>query len=186
MRIVTPPQTGSSPLARGTFPDLDYRLTPGRLIPARAGNIHYRDQVQWQLQAHPRSRGEHNFSPLGSLYRTGSSPLARGTLGRYEVGAREGRLIPARAGNIAVFAPICTTETAHPRSRGEHWLCWSLLTMLTRLIPARAGNIRPGCTPRCRLPAHPRSRGEHGMTMWFMMLPAGSSPLARGTSGPPV
>ena len=50
----------------------------------------------------------------------GSSPLARGTCGRHCKGSNYPRLIPARAGNIAVFIAVFAVCAAHPRSRGEH------------------------------------------------------------------
>ena len=50
----------------------------------------------------------------------GSSPLARGTC-LHPVGALHlVRLIPARAGNIAIFSVTVWLTKAHPRSRGEH------------------------------------------------------------------
>ena len=49
------------------------------------------------------------------------------------------------------------------------------------LIPARAGNT--GCVDGSvrSIGAHPRSRGEHARVTAVCVLPAGSSPLARGT-----
>ena len=112
-----------------------------------------------------------------------------------------GRLIPARAGNIANCAADLIKYAAHPRSRGEHWdvgtgimrefgssplargtsSTFLGLVMKRRLIPARAGNIAPARRCRSQSPAHPRSRGEHRRFLLIFGLSAGSSPLARGT-----
>ena len=50
---------GSSPLARGTHAVLNPGEHPGGLIPARAGNTHFRSLRIRRHRAHPRSRGEH-------------------------------------------------------------------------------------------------------------------------------
>ena len=95
-------------------------------------------------------------------------------------------------------------ESAHPRSRGEHWRrrarslasCGSsplargtsrrlpFFLGRRRLIPARAGNMSTGSSGRWARPAHPRSRGEHTFIRTGDLLQNGSSPLARGTYYP--
>ena len=192
---------GSSPLARGTQ-ILRYRLghLPG-LIPARAGNTFASSSISFSLRAHPRSRGEHGEPGAGLPEHKGSSPLARGTRNHLSNGLEIFGLIPARAGNTVVTAPVTVVAWAHPRSRGEHWT--RELKKLRRegssplargtlpadagclqalgLIPARAGNtsifrlsVRGGW-------AHPRSRGEHPPGHCRHEPVRGSSPLARGT-----
>ena len=90
---------GSSPLARGTrkvsgpFPSFF------RLIPARAGNTVLRESIGHAPAAHPRSRGEHAHCAITAGRRHGSSPLARGTRNEISKRVKNGRLIPARAGN---------------------------------------------------------------------------------------
>ena len=91
----------SSPLARGTRSPAAPLHRNARLIPARAGNTPGLSPPRRQWSAHPRSRGEHVLLKSGSVFDSGSSPLARGTR---HVGFRVGRdtrLIPARAGNTA-------------------------------------------------------------------------------------
>ena len=111
--------------------------------------------------AHPRSRGEHGVPVIHADVANGSSPLARGT---YVVARRRNRryrLIPARAGNISSRVRGYALRSAHPRSRGEHFVRVTILEGLigssplargtcytckvpenhSRLIPARAGNI---------------------------------------------
>ena len=93
--------SGSSPLARGTCYGHDASSRPGRLIPARAGNISCAFLPARLAAAHPRSRGEHKAP-------------------RY-VARPGGWLIPARAGNIRHSVAPLDASAAHPRSRGEHW-----------------------------------------------------------------
>ena len=92
---------------------------------------------------------------------------------------------------------------AHPRSRGENFICSAGLPRmngsspltrgkqgrnrtclkLTRLIPAHAGKTRTGAPARCEWSAHPRSRGENFLTALDAPELAGSSPLTRGKLG---
>ena len=151
--------------------------------------------------AHPRSRGEHILHLIPRLTAHGSSPLARGTYLPTGVRGVQGRLIPARAGNIVYRPAYHVPYSAHPRSRGEHtctsrWSrtvtgssplargtcrCFPRFRLRRRLIPARAGNIRSTETWFTCSPAHPRSRGEHRPATHSALRAAGSSPLARGT-----
>ena len=151
---------GSSPLARGTLIALIGSVLVLRLIPARAGNTPGLSPPRRQWSAHPRSRGEHVLLKSGSVFDSGSSPLARGTR---HVGFRVGRdtrLIPARAGNTFHASQNEILSAAHPRSRGEHHRAMVSVSILfgssplargtlnflresqrfSRLIPARAGN----------------------------------------------
>ena len=111
---------GSSPLARGTYIEVDPPHPAVRLIPARAGNIVTQVAQGLSPAAHPRSRGEHRarIDPDGTLF--GSSPLARGTLLERVAALTADRLIPARAGNIHSRNRASRGHAAHPRSRGEH------------------------------------------------------------------
>ena len=156
---------------------------------------------RWRA-AHPRSRGEHFQTASNIIGDIGSSPLARGTSTQRAGRRLRFRLIPARAGNIFMASRHSGRHSAHPRSRGEHprssaaaSCCagssplargTSLLTLnriaRARLIPARAGNMAWRVLRRILATAHPRSRGEHSQNMKMRYAPAGSSPLARGTS----
>ena len=68
----------------------------------------------------------------------GSSPLARGPSGAAMAAINATRLIPARAGNIHVPAPLEPSTRAHPRSRGEHRLA------------ALVGRLAAGSSPLAR------------------------------------
>ena len=192
---------GSSPLARGTQVVQAPAFQRLRLIPARAGNTYSSTPSSGEPSAHPRSRGEHQSAP--ELYRPliGSSPLARGTLGRAGSSRGQVRLIPARAGNTLRGRLRTRYRAAHPRSRGEHKRAVEKISnangssplargtrsgffrilFFIRLIPARAGNTRRRTDSTAFSPAHPRSRGEHVPVRLVAIASSGSSPLARGT-----
>ena len=155
------------------------------------------------MWAHPRSRGEHNLRTPSKLFRSGSSPLARGTLALPPRRRPLRGLIPARAGNTSSRTRLLRPVRAHPRSRGEHLLggvvkaCVVGSSPLARgthregcyparaggLIPARAGNTPQHVMTRVEGWAHPRSRGEHVESKPPPVTSPGSSPLARGTPG---
>ena len=136
-----------------------------------------------------------------NIIKGGSSPLARGTFAERAGRGLDGRLIPARAGNISRPVQWSCHCTAHPRSRGEHnnetlgiaglggssplarGTCGphDCFGGLARLIPARAGNIVRAPPGGADAQAHPRSRGEHANTAGTSGRMTGSSPLARGT-----
>ena len=177
-----------------------------RLIPARAGNIGRHTTASPRTPAHPRSRGEHRLAKDENGQYFGSSPLARGTWWHLSSVKAPGRLIPARAGNMAWGGEGRGGSKAHPRSRGEHAVCDGFLAgifgssplargtysppqsqrITQRLIPARAGNIARRRVLVLRSSAHPRSRGEHETFKNELDISDGSSPLARGTSCPCV
>ena len=193
--------TGSSPLARGTPIIGGLSGAHRRLIPARAGNTYDRLRSGERAPAHPRSRGEHHMASARSSGSSGSSPLARGTPHGWPEMVFCRRLIPARAGNTSSMVTVPLSCTAHPRSRGEHFLADSTLCngcgssplargtlselpygiFRIRLIPARAGNTWRFAARGKPRAAHPRSRGEHGCAVNKLECMRGSSPLARGT-----
>ena len=96
-------RAGSSPLARGTRTDLTAGRRHRGLIPARAGNTQRVKKIRRHRWAHPRSRGEHSKSFHYFVSFLGSSPLARGTLRPLIRRLTACGLIPARAGNTALF-----------------------------------------------------------------------------------
>ena len=136
-----------------------------------------------------------------SRCRTGSSPLARGTLPPPPLMPCCFRFIPARAGNTFTCALSPLRIRVHPRSRGEHHTHEAQRCSVhgssplargtprteprnalgVRFIPARAGNTTYGCATAACSPVHPRSRGEHTIYPAKVYPVTGSSPLARGT-----
>ncbi len=97
--------SGSSPLARGTLAaELSYLLSR-RFIPAGAGNTLPSSTVQHSRPVHPRWRGEHADISFSIALAFGSSPLARGTPWPTDRDSRQGRFIPAGAGNTPGSCP---------------------------------------------------------------------------------
>ena len=151
---------GSSPLARGTLLPHVWISSKIRFIPARAGNTATFTRANAIAAVHPRSRGEHRTLRVPRWLLHGSSPLARGTLGREHPPFDEWRFIPARAGNTPISHARSYAQSVHPRSRGEHRSketkhsesigssplargtrsCSRSSTVISRFIPARAGN----------------------------------------------
>ena len=133
----------------------------------------------------------------------GSSPLTRGALQVEIDNGMVTGLIPAHAGSTRRFCFYFFASRAHPRSRGEHFLCMSSTfrsvgsSPLTRgarrrtftgdrpngLIPAHAGSTRMNRTVIQSWRAHPRSRGEHLTCTLVSDEVQGSSPLTRGARG---
>ena len=192
---------GSSPLARGTHLAPRHHRVPQRFIPARAGNT-FRHQCGSRARTvHPRSRGEHEGTRVGLRVKTGSSPLARGTLNDRSFSHPVERFIPARAGNTPCSRCRWLSAPVHPRSRGEHVspnganglvpgsspLARGTRRLVRRdlaigrFIPARAGNTGSISTFGIVTTVHPRSRGEHRGGRAARLRQGGSSPLARGT-----
>ena len=194
-------ESGSSPLARGTPVVALGDGGEHRFIPARAGNTSTKTLLPAIPAVHPRSRGEHTRRASPSSSRTGSSPLARGTLPAHRREPVPDRFIPARAGNTIWKAMMRTPSTVHPRSRGEHRRCQhsavscsgssplargtlikrATVSDIARFIPARAGNTVRAPPANSDQAVHPRSRGEHSRSEAGRRAPDGSSPLARGT-----
>ena len=116
------------------------------------------------------------------------------------------RLIPAHAGKTKLSKFELSLPKAHPRSRGENYLCAALpaalrgSSPLTRgklssiggcirrvgLIPAHAGKTSPTRQQPATPGAHPRSRGENLEIANPRGEREGSSPLTRGKRAGPV
>ena len=171
---------GSSPRARGTRQAASPPCRAPRIIPASAGNSQPVSDTLAADPDHPRERGELETSVDMPICRAGSSPRARGTLGKKIGPAKFLRIIPASAGNSRVRQAPLLHEPDHPRERGE--LRSAATTFCTkagssprargtrsrrvqigrgaRIIPASAGNsCGCGCSGTKR-PDHPRERGE--------------------------
>ena len=130
----------------------------------------------------------------------GSSPLTRGKRSAFGRDNPELGLIPAHAGKTRSPAPKTSTQTAHPRSRGENIEAFVSVPVaegsspLTRgkldhahdagnrgrLIPAHAGKTLQPNRHFVPVAAHPRSRGENLEDGQAGLAHAGSSPLTRG------
>ena len=149
---------------------------------------------------HPRSRGVYTGYSVTRTVRGGSSPLARGLRCPLSDKRLSAGIIPARAGFTGADREAAEAHADHPRSRGVYDdgsdgegaevgsspLARGLRCRRWRprrrgrIIPARAGFTvsRSPRAPRGR--DHPRSRGVYSSVSRRLLLPTGSSPLARG------
>mgnify|MGYP001019490568 CR=1 FL=1 len=119
-RYPSPPEGGSSPLARGLLRWRPEAQNERGIIPARAGFTAHRFLLSVDTSDHPRSRGVYFRALLDAILALGSSPLARG-LRRHSAGDDgRGRIIPARAGFTAGRHPGRRRTGDHPRSRGVY------------------------------------------------------------------
>ncbi len=194
------PSPGSSPLARGgRVPAPRGPLLCG-LIPAGAGRTRCHSCRPCRRWAHPRWRGEDPVGAHQPRLPGGSSPLARGGLGRAVDELDQLRLIPAGAGRTLGPPTVGRNVRAHPRWRGEDPPPDSTLTaekgssplarggrefredqgLGVRLIPAGAGRTLHYAASALSPWAHPRWRGEDLTIHFHATSCPGSSPLARG------
>ena len=111
---------GSSPLTRGKRPGCARSRMARRLIPAHAGKTKSTRLPASTPAAHPRSRGENEFTDGTRHQIDGSSPLTRGKLIVHCHTHQTRRLIPAHAGKTLCLTLTAWTIRAHPRSRGEN------------------------------------------------------------------
>ena len=143
---------GSSPRARGTRDDALEDGAPIRFIPAGAGNTRVPRRGNQYCAVHPRGRGEH----LSNLYMVailiGSSPRARGTLGKQGCDPVRWRFIPAGAGNTKPLSSVDEVGPVHPRGRGEHLSTRASISDSVGSSPRARGTLRPWR----RLPADQR------------------------------
>ena len=175
-------------------------LHASRIIPACAGETCIVSHLLSAASDHPRLRGGNTDrnAPMPSTH--GSSPLARGKLGRLLNGRRLLRIIPACAGETATAAPQALQQSDHPRLRGGNRACVSATRVTcgssplargkpsSQQPPHHHGGIIPACAgetarrgPRepCH-PDHPRLCGGNFRTPDLRGRTIGSSPLARG------
>ena len=172
---------GSSPRGRGIpvrgrAPALDLRV-----IPAWAGNTVCGTSRGTSTPGHPRVGGEHPPRPDLHQLSSGSSPRGRGTLAVDYLVLREGRVIPAWAGNTLPRSRSRRKCAGHPRVGGEHQVAALNNNYGTgssprgrgtragrpaqqrdaRVIPAWAGNTSFRAPHCCLYSGHPRVGGEH-------------------------
>ena len=110
---------GLSPLARGTWALPEWGLFCTRFIPAAAGNSRWPALLRTNSTVYPRWRGELWWSRNPRQNTGGLSPLARGTLIRYQWAPLYWRFIPAGAGNSHRKAWREIARPVYPRWRGE-------------------------------------------------------------------
>ena len=192
---------GSSPRLRGTASSHGGLTQRRRFIPAPAGNSTPRKATDGKLPVHPRACGEQSLLRLPSVLRAGSSPRLRGTGLLRARFVREGRFIPAPAGNRAPRGFSTCVRTVHPRACGEQQKPLSTKSLSAgssprlrgtdradglesrgcRFIPAPAGNSWDVTTRASGETVHPRACGEQFEVQGRDGADPGSSPRLRGT-----
>ncbi len=137
--IIASSAPGLSPLARGTLT----RCYPvpffQRFIPAGAGNTIVFAPVSLSRSVYPRWRGEHESISDTTGNSDGLSPLARGTLQERIRQRRQGRFIPAGAGNTNIHPSCIPPIAVYPRWRGEHGTRFKSIIFFTGLSPLARG-----------------------------------------------
>ena len=204
MRVGSGLPRGSSPLARGLQDLWSGARRLAGIIPARAGFTPIGSGIRSNRSDHPRSRGVYNRASGMRPSHIGSSPLARG-LRWISLSSKPRRgIIPARAGFTQCSISTRTMTADHPRSRGVYSTPLAASCAVTgssplarglphartvrargwRIIPARAGFTNRRWRPRSATQDHPRSRGVYYPYARIIVIPVGSSPLARGLRRP--
>ena len=193
-------QGGSSPLSRGIRSFRESFMSVTRIIPALAGNTSSRTRCSRTLPDHPRSRGEYIVIWPQNFIRWGSSSLSRGIPLVQLLTPQISGIIPALAGNTAVWPGSPRPFRDHPRSRGEYSSATRSAAVVVgssplsrgilhrrpyhrhrrRIIPALAGNTASSTSIPSPGRDHPRSRGEYRAVGVAPLGTAGSSPLSRG------
>ena len=113
---------GSSPRLRGTRRSVGWWRAWCRFIPAPAGNTVWCPPESIAVAVHPRACGEHVQTDMEAAGYAGSSPRLRGTPERFRYELRDGRFIPAPAGNTPGLDYFTRHIAVHPRACGEHFL----------------------------------------------------------------
>ena len=111
---------GSSPHARGALVLLGDPQHGDGIIPACAGSTGCGGRWSGFAGDHPRMRGEHSRPTVTTLACVGSSPHARGALGRTRMMITSLGIIPACAGSTLARRDDRQCRRDHPRMRGEH------------------------------------------------------------------
>ncbi len=106
---------GLSPLARGTRNVATTGDRFQRFIPAGAGNTGVTCTPVPAGTVYPRWRGEHISGTISPIYKTGLSPLARGTPLLQRRFPAPWRFIPASAGNTSYRSRQTRIYTVYPR-----------------------------------------------------------------------
>ena len=192
---------GSSPRLRGTVFSVDSGVSLARFIPAPAGNRLSNSKQQPSNTVHPRACGEQGKAASINWLWSGSSPRLRGTGLDGPLRQRDGRFIPAPAGNSGATLEPHVFAAVHPRACGEQSYTLADLILITgssprlrgtvrhgagerearRFIPAPAGNSRSAPAACGSPPVHPRACGEQAGAGPAGPRSAGSSPRLRGT-----
>ena len=169
-----------SPRERGWSRGGSRRRTRRGVLPARAGMVRPRPAAARSGWGAPRASGDGPADQVAALLKQSCSPRERGWSLAQRVVARDGGVLPARAGmvphrqlaiEVADGAPRASGDgprpagpaptpcSCSPRERG-----WSRVehdhSAHVGVLPARAGMVPSGCGRRRRRPSAPRASGD--------------------------
>ena len=171
-----------------------------RIIPAHAGQTRALARPDQRRTDHPRACGA-NLIVFGVVHtHLGSSPRMRGKRRFSRSTRRDGRIIPAHAGQTVCGACSTSVATDHPRACGANFSTTVLSCVLfgssprmrgkpwwpggiprhPRIIPAHAGQTHGGVIVAVPSTDHPRACGANPNTVIPVTATAGSSPRMRG------
>ena len=128
---------------RGKLEVKEFKSTATRIIPAHAGQTSTLGMTVVRPSDHPRACGANFATLVGSQLQNGSSPRMRGKRRFSRSTRRDGRIIPAHAGQTAVPTVADGTRSDHPRACGANHDC-----------------VRPLFRP---FGSSPRMRGKHAV-----------------------
>ncbi|RYQ24033.1 hypothetical protein PG2029B_1429 [Bifidobacterium pseudolongum subsp. globosum] len=191
---------GSSPHMRGKHSGRPRKWGPARIIPAHAGQTKTSGRTYAAPSDHPRTCGANSAPPAHRPSPAGSSPHMRGKLIHHQTDLVCNRIIPAHAGQTAVWRARRRRVSDHPRTCGANiggrmthaalhgssphmrgkQAYTDLLGKSRRIIPAHAGQTVS--RPRVNVLAsdHPRTCGANPGVTGSRASCAGSSPHMRG------
>ena len=129
---------GSSPRMRGKLEVKEFKSTATRIIPAHAGQTSTLGMTVVRPSDHPRACGANFATLVGSQLQNGSSPRMRGKRRFSRSTRRDGRIIPAHAGQTEKSHQKQWFAPDHPRACGAN------------LPPMPAIPIAAGSSPRMR------------------------------------
>ncbi len=196
-------QVVSSPRERGSADRHRPRHRGGKVLPARAGVSRWPTRSRSSRSGPPRASGGQPPLRLKIHDRPWSSPRERGSAGARTARAREGCVLPARAGVSRSASGTSSAPTGPPRASGGQPAARAAArvpvassprergsavpsppsTRGGRVLPARAGVSRP--TPR-RTPTSsspPRASGGQPQSPGPLRRILRSSPRERGSAG---
>ena len=185
---------------RGKLEVKEFKSTATRIIPAHAGQTSTLGMTVVRPSDHPRACGANFATLVGSQLQNGSSPRMRGKRRFSRSTRRDGRIIPAHAGQTVCGACSTSVATDHPRACGANFSTTVLSCVLfgssprmrgkpwwpggiprhPRIIPAHAGQTHGGVIGAVPSTDHPRACGANPNTVIPVTATAGSSPRMRG------
>ena len=166
---------------RGTPLRVQKRFRAIGIIPAHAGNTSIVSRWYGYCRDHPRACGEHDTTNTPKVVYPGSSPRMRGTLLPHRFTVHAIGIIPAHAGNTAVYFCVVWYCGDHPRACGEHVFFPLAFLFCLGSSPRMRGTLARHDTPHFPIRDHPRACGEHTMSDRNSQPSLGSSPRMRGT-----